>query len=115
MMVYLDVSYLILNIIEVNMQIATELLMDVGITVETAENGCGMHPGLVQYINNYLQSNDWMANVGGAMHGHPMGTLSGGLAMRQAIDGQTTGIEYLKAIEKWGNKEFNPDLNYRIF
>jgi ribulose-bisphosphate carboxylase large chain len=76
---------------------------------------CGMHPGLVKYINDYLQSTDWMANVGGAMHGHPMGTLSGGLAMRQAIDNQIDGLEYLKAIEKWGTKNFNSDLNYRIF
>jgi len=76
---------------------------------------CGMHPGLVDYINKSLNSKDWMANVGGAMHGHPMGTLSGGLAMRQAIDGELDKIEYLKAIEKWGNKDFKDDLSYRIF
>ena len=76
---------------------------------------CGMHPGLVQYINNLLGTFDWMANVGGAMHGHPMGTLSGGLAMRQAIDGQFDKVEYLEAIQKWGHKEFSEDLAYRIF
>ena len=76
---------------------------------------CGMHPGLVQYINQALNSFDWMANVGGAMHGHPMGTLSGGLAMKQAIDREFDGVEYKKAIEKWGNKEFFPDLAYMIF
>jgi len=76
---------------------------------------CGMHPGLVQYINNLLNSFDWMANVGGAMHGHPGGTLSGGLAMRQAIDKQFDKQEYLTAINKWGTKEFSPDLAYRIF
>jgi ribulose 1,5-bisphosphate carboxylase large subunit-like protein len=76
---------------------------------------CGMHPGLVQYINEYLKSHDWMANVGGAMHGHPMGTLAGGRAMRQAIDGYTTEKEYLAAIEKWGMKNFHDDLAYRIF
>jgi len=76
---------------------------------------CGMHPGLVQYINEYLGTNDWMANVGGAMHGHPMGTLAGGKAMRQSIDGITHGVEYRVAIEKWGMKEFSPDLAYRIF
>lgn len=65
---------------------------------------CGMHPGLVQYINSLLNTNDWMANVGGAMHGHPMGTLSGGLAMRQAIDKKFDGSEYLAAIQKWGHK-----------
>jgi ribulose-bisphosphate carboxylase large chain len=76
---------------------------------------CGMHPGLVQYINQLLNSYDWMANVGGAMHGHPMGTLSGGLAMRQAIDGNIDKPEYKAAIEKWGTKEFSSDLAYRIF
>jgi ribulose-bisphosphate carboxylase large chain len=76
---------------------------------------CGMHPGLVQYINGLLESFDWMANVGGAMHGHPMGTLSGGLAMRQAIDKEFDKPEYLAAIEKWGTKEFSSDLAYRIF
>jgi len=76
---------------------------------------CGMHPGLVQYINGLLGTYDWMANVGGAMHGHPMGTLSGGLAMRQAIDGQFDKPEYLAAIEKWGHKKFSEDLAYRIF
>ena len=76
---------------------------------------CGMHPGLVQYINDLLKTYDWMANVGGALHGHPMGTLSGGLAMRQAIDGNLDNKEYKAAIEKWGIKEFNQDLSYRIF
>lgn len=76
---------------------------------------CGMHPGLVQYINETLNSVDWMANVGGAMHGHPMGTLSGGLAMKQSINGEIDKIEYKMAIDKWGSKQFNPDLSYRYF
>lgn len=79
---------------------------------------CGMHPGLVQSINESLGSFDWMANVGGAMHGHPSGTMSGGLAMKQAIDGDTEKPEYKEAIEKWGKKDlkdFPKDLAYRIF
>ena len=76
---------------------------------------CGMHPGLVQYINQALDSFDWMANVGGAMHGHPMGTLAGGKAMIQAINGDTDHPEYKSAIEKWGFQSFSPDLAYRIF
>jgi ribulose-bisphosphate carboxylase large chain len=76
---------------------------------------CGMHPGLVQYINDLLKSKDWMANVGGAMHGHPMGTLSGGKAMRQAIDGNINNPEYEEAIKKWGFRDFSEDLAYRIF
>ena len=44
-----------------------------------------------------------MANVGGAVHGHPNGTRSGALAMRQSID-KKYGIEYEQAIAKWGLK-----------
>lgn len=61
---------------------------------------CGMHPGLVQAINSRFGVN-YMANVGGAIHGHPDGTVSGARAMRQAIDG-THGVEYEKAVDKWG-------------
>ena len=76
---------------------------------------CGMHPGLVQYINSLLGSFDWMANVGGAMHGHPMGTLAGGKAMIQAINQDIDHPEYEAAIQKWGLQNFSPDLAYRIF
>jgi 2,3-diketo-5-methylthiopentyl-1-phosphate enolase len=61
---------------------------------------CGMHPGLVQ-ANVRQFGNDFIANVGGAIHGHPMGTLGGARAMRQAID-KTNGLEYEQAIAKWG-------------
>ena len=63
---------------------------------------CGMHPGLVDGIRNQIGI-DWMANCGGALHGHPRGTLAGVRAMRQAIDGNH-GIAYEEAIEKWGKK-----------
>ena len=76
---------------------------------------CGMHPGLVDFINKSINSFDWMANVGGAMHGHPQGTKAGGLAMRQAIDGEFENPEYKAAIEKWGIEKFSDDLAYRIF
>lgn len=76
---------------------------------------CGMHPGLVQYINETISSFDWMANVGGAMHGHPQGTRAGALAMRQSIDRDYDHPEYTIAINKWGNKCFSEDLDYRIF
>jgi ribulose-bisphosphate carboxylase large chain len=76
---------------------------------------CGMHPGLVEFINQYLNSVDWMANVGGALHGHPEGTRAGGLAMRQAIDREFEQPEYKAAIEKWGRKSLPDDLAYRIF
>jgi ribulose 1,5-bisphosphate carboxylase large subunit-like protein len=61
---------------------------------------CGMQPGLVQAINSRFGV-DYMANVGGAIHGHSGGTLSGVKAMRQAIDGNH-GTEYDEAIEMWG-------------
>lgn len=61
---------------------------------------CGMHPGLVQ-ANVKQFGNDFIANVGGAIHGHPMGTLAGAKAMRQAID-KTHKQEYEQAIAKWG-------------
>ena len=58
-----------------------------------------MHPGLVKALTNELGV-DWMANCGGAIHGHPNGTLSGAKAMRQAID-NTLGDEYYSALTKW--------------
>jgi ribulose-bisphosphate carboxylase large chain len=61
---------------------------------------CGMHPGLVNHVTQQVGS-DYMANVGGALHGHPQGTLAGCRAMRQAID-HTYGEEYDKAITVWG-------------
>tara|TARA_Y100000741_G_scaffold341366_1_gene303617 strand:- start:523 stop:708 length:186 start_codon:yes stop_codon:yes gene_type:complete len=59
-----------------------------------------MHPGLVQAIVKKF-GNDFIANVGGAIHGHPMGTLAGAKAMRQSID-KTHGSEYETAIKTWG-------------
>ena len=61
---------------------------------------CGFHPGLVEKVTS-LAGIDYMANVGGAMHGHTGGTRAGAAAMRQAID-KTYGPEYDEAIAKWG-------------
>ena len=61
---------------------------------------CGMHPGLVNKVTSIVGI-DYMANVGGAIHGHPGGTLSGAKAMRQAID-KIFDREYFEAIDKWG-------------
>ncbi len=61
---------------------------------------CGMHPGLIGAINEKFGT-DYMANVGGAIHGHPGGTVAGVKAMRQAIDGNY-GVEYYQAVDKWG-------------
>ena len=61
---------------------------------------CGMHPGIVNAIIKRMGYN-FMANCGGAIHGHPGGTLRGAMAMRQSID-QNYLEEYKIAIEKWG-------------
>lgn len=61
---------------------------------------CGMHPGLIDKVTQ-LVGVDYLANAGGAVHGHPGGTISGAVAMRQAID-LNYGDEYKEAIEKWG-------------
>jgi len=61
---------------------------------------CGMHPGLIEAINNKFGI-DYMANSGGAIHGHPAGTLAGTKGMRQAID-KNYKEEYYQAIQLWG-------------
>lgn len=69
---------------------------------------CGSHPGLVQTtVKNF--GIDIMMSLGGSMHGHPSGTLSGAKAMRQAFDllfqkspNESALKEYNEAIEKWG-------------
>jgi len=63
---------------------------------------CGFHPGLTDWVIDKV-GNNFMANVGGALHGHPNGTLAGAKAMRQSID-KKYDAEYNKAIEKWGKK-----------
>jgi ribulose-bisphosphate carboxylase large chain len=61
---------------------------------------CGMHPGLIDAISAKFGT-DYMANVGGAIHGHPLGTQAGALAMRQAMEGQW-GSEFKLAVKNWG-------------
>jgi ribulose 1,5-bisphosphate carboxylase large subunit-like protein len=61
---------------------------------------CGFHPGLVEKVTE-IAGLDYLANAGGAVHGHPGGTVAGARAMRQAID-RTYGPEYDQAIAKWG-------------
>jgi ribulose 1,5-bisphosphate carboxylase large subunit-like protein len=60
---------------------------------------CGMHAGLIEAINTRFGV-DYMANVGGAIHGHPGGSKSGALAIRQSID-RKYREEYKAAIKKW--------------
>jgi ribulose-bisphosphate carboxylase large chain len=63
---------------------------------------CGMHPGLIDKVTDAV-GNDYMANVGGAIHGHPDGSYAGAAAMRQAID-KNYGNAFALAIKKWGFK-----------
>lgn len=63
---------------------------------------CGMHPGIVNTTAEKFGV-DFLANCGGAIHGHPGGTRAGALAMRQAID-KSPGTEFYDAIKKWGYK-----------
>lgn len=65
---------------------------------------CGMHAGIVNAIENRFGC-DFLANTGGAIHGHPSGTGAGVRAMRQAIDKDFSQQEYQQAIAKWGKKD----------
>ena len=62
---------------------------------------CGLHPGLVDVLTRKFGV-DFLANAGGAIHGHPMGSEAGVKAMVQATKGQTEALEYKTAINKWG-------------
>jgi ribulose-bisphosphate carboxylase large chain len=62
---------------------------------------CGMHPGLVGAIENQFGI-QFMANTGGAIHGHPNGSKAGTTAMRSAIDKNVECEHYQIAIKKWG-------------
>ena len=52
----------------------------------------GMHPGLVVEVRNRF-GNDIMCSCGGAIHGHPSGTLAGTKAMKQSIDAAMKEID----------------------
>jgi len=75
---------------------------------------CGSHPGLVNTTVRTFGTGVMM-NVGGAIHGHPMGTTAGARAMRQSFEctQQEADIkefmqdkpELKAAIEKWGYVE----------
>lgn len=61
---------------------------------------CGLHPGLIDKVTE-LAGLDYLGNAGGAIHGHPGGTVAGSQAMRQAIE-KNYSEEYKQAINKWG-------------
>lgn len=61
---------------------------------------CGLHPGMIEAVNKRFGVN-YLANAGGAIHGHPGGTKAGVQAFRQAID-KKFGREYFEAVKLWG-------------
>ena len=73
----------------------------------------GIHPGIVPVNIKYLGV-DVVIQAGGGVHGHPLGTRAGAMAMKQAVEATMKGIslkEYAKAhkelkiaLEKWGRK-----------
>ncbi|KXA90802.1 ribulose 1,5-bisphosphate carboxylase, partial [candidate division MSBL1 archaeon SCGC-AAA259D18] len=79
----------------------------------------GMHPGIVPITINDI-GHDCIISAGGAVHGHPMGSVAGGKALRQAVDASVEGVpikeyaedhEELKAaIEKWGIATEDTDM-----
>ena len=71
----------------------------------------GLHPGKVPVLMKAL-GNDIVIQMGGGIHGHPLGTKHGAMAARQAIEATMKGIplhyaamkhfELALALRKWG-------------
>jgi len=71
----------------------------------------GLEPTMVPELTNIF-GKDVIMQFGGGIHAHPMGTISGATACRQAVDAALDGItleEYAKthdelkaALDKWG-------------
>jgi len=51
----------------------------------------GLYPGLVPALMSFF-GKDFVIQAGGGIHGHPEGTVSGAMAMRQAVDATLQGI-----------------------
>jgi ribulose-bisphosphate carboxylase large chain len=72
----------------------------------------GLHPSLVPTLMETF-GNDFIIQAGGGIHGHPNGTTSGAIAMRQAVDAILNGKsldeysqfheELKKALNLWRN------------
>jgi len=70
----------------------------------------GLYPALIPPLMDIF-GNDVVIQAGGGIHGNPLGTVSGAIAMRQAVDASLEGIpldEYARshrelsaALEKW--------------
>jgi ribulose-bisphosphate carboxylase large chain len=68
----------------------------------------GLYPGLVPDLMKFF-GKDFVIQAGGGIHGHTNGTVSGAIAMRQAVDATLEGVtlkEYAKT-----HKELQEALN----
>ena len=75
----------------------------------------GLHPGHVPFLIKHL-GKDLAIQAGGGIHGHPKGTKSGAMAMRQAVDAVMKGEklehygrshkELWDALKFWGKVRF---------
>lgn len=71
----------------------------------------GVHPGIVPQIIKFM-GKDVVLQAGGGIHGHPLGTKAGAIAMRQAVEATLkkiplekyakTHVELEEALKKWG-------------
>lgn len=71
----------------------------------------GVYPGITDKIIKFM-GKDVVVQAGGGIHGHPMGTVAGARAMRQAVEATLRGktlTEYARdhqelkvALDKWG-------------
>ncbi len=59
----------------------------------------GLHPGKVPQLMQAM-GNDIVVQMGGGIHGHPLGTMQGATAARQAIDAAMKRIPLLEYAEK---------------
>ncbi|MEM7813887.1 MAG: type III ribulose-bisphosphate carboxylase [Candidatus Aenigmatarchaeota archaeon] len=74
----------------------------------------GLQPGLVPQLMKTFGNDNIILQFGGGIHGHPLGTRAGAMAVRQALDAALLKIplkEYAKshselavALEHWGAK-----------
>jgi ribulose-bisphosphate carboxylase large chain len=51
----------------------------------------GLYPGLVPALMGFF-GKDFVIQAGGGIHGHPNGTVSGAIALRQAVDATLHGV-----------------------
>ncbi len=72
----------------------------------------GLHPVLVEDVCKRIGT-DVMLQIGGGIHGHPLGSYAGAKAMREAVEAYMDGIEVdtaartskelQQALQKWGH------------